>query len=102
MDFEDVLNVNKKKQKKPKKNQPDVKDCDDIGGMTMSMFMKIDVRELFIIWVIFLFVHTELFSDIFLKRFKSATNEDGTMTMKGTLISSLIMMLVVLICTIVF
>ena len=111
MDFEDiqdVLNVDQRKPKKPKKKKSDVnnvnnvKDCDDIGGLTMSMLGKADVRELFIIWVVFLFVHTELYSDSFLKRFKSATNEDGTMTMKGTLISSLIMMIVVLICTIVF
>lgn len=108
MDFEDineVLNGNKKKQKKSKKkvsDVSDVKDCDDIGGMTMGMFKKMDMRELFIIWIMFLFIHTELYSDTFLKRFKFASNEDGTMTMKGTFISSFIMMLVVIMCAVVF
>lgn len=115
MDFEllkDVLdeqqpNERKERRKKTKKckkpcEKTNVKDCDDINGMALGMFGKVDMREMFILWVMFLFLHTELYSVSFLKRFKDATNEDGTMSMKGTLISSVVMIIAVLICGIVF
>ena len=91
-----------RKGKKKTKADRFVKDCDDINGMAVGMFRKIDIRELLILWVFFLFIHTELYVDTVLKRFSGTTNADGTMTMKGTIVSSLIMMVVVVICAIVF
>lgn len=82
--------------------KPKVNERDDLSGMVLNMFGKIDVRELIIIWVVFLFLHTEMFSEHVLKKFRGATNEDGTMTMTGTIYSSLFMILVVIICTLVF
>jgi hypothetical protein len=63
---------------------------------------KLDFRELIIVWFIFLFLHTEMFAEHFLKKIKGTTNDDGTMTMKGTFVASLVMMVVVVVCTIVF
>lgn len=81
---------------------PKPKDRDDLSGMTLNMFGKIDGREILIIWVVFLFLHTELFAEQILKKFKGATNEDGTMTMRGTLYASMFMMIVVVLCSILF
>jgi hypothetical protein len=75
---------------------------DDLGGMFVNMGSKLDLRELIILWIAFLFLHTEMFAENFLKRISGALNEDNTMTMKGTFISSLIMMVVIMICMMVF
>ena len=83
-------------------NQLKVGDRDDLSGMALNMFSKLDGRSLWIIWVMFLFIHTEMFGKHVLKRFAGAINDDDTMTMKGTLYSSFFMMLVVVICTLVF
>lgn len=77
-------------------------DRDDISGLTLNMPGKLDGRSLFIIWIVFLFVHTEMFGDHILKRFSGARNDDGTMTMKGTLYASFFLMLIVVICSLVF
>lgn len=82
--------------------QPEVRDHDDLGGVVVGMFGRLDIRELFILWVGFLFLHTELFSDVFLKRINGTTDKDGMSTMKGTFYKSVIMLLLIVICGIVF
>lgn len=89
------------KKRKSRRRQR-VRDRDDLSGMFLHMGKKVDVRELFIVWVIFLFLHTEMFAEHFLKRVQGATNEDLSMTMKGTLCASLLMIMVVMICAIAF
>ncbi|KAG7394166.1 hypothetical protein PHYBOEH_005560 [Phytophthora boehmeriae] len=86
---------------RPKKSKPK-RDRDDLSGLVLNMSKNIDPRELFIVWIVFLFLHTEMFAEHFLKRFSGATNEDLSMTMKGTLCASVLMMIVVLICSVVF
>ncbi len=83
-------------RKAPKTNK------DDLGGMLVNMGHHIDIREVFILWIVFIFVHTEMFAEYFLKQFSGATNEDCTPTMKGTFIASLIMVLAVVVCSLVF
>ena len=83
-------------------NQLRVGERDDLSGMALNMFGKLDARSLIIIWVMFLFIHTEMFGDYILKRFSGARNEDGTMTMKGTIYASFFMILIVIICTLIF
>jgi len=78
---------------------------DDLSGMMLNMVGKLDGVELIIIWLMFLFLHTEMACEHIFKRFSGATNKDNntmTMTMKGTLIASVLMMIVVIICKIVF
>lgn len=74
---------------------------DDINGMILNMGSKIDIRAIFIIWVMFIFVHTEMFFDYFLCKFNNAV-EDGGPTMLGTIYSSFIMLLVVCLVLILF
>ena len=75
---------------------------DDLSGLALNMFGKLDGRSIIIIWLVFLFIHTELFAENILKKFSGSRNEDGTMTMKGTLYASCFMMMIVIICTLVF
>jgi hypothetical protein len=88
--------------KRSKRRSRKVRDRDDLGGMLLNMSKKVDARELFIIWIVFLFIHTEMFCEHILKRFSNTTNADNTMTMKGTFYASMIMLLTVLICSVVF
>ena len=77
-------------------------DRDDLSGMLLNMVGKLDGRELLIIWIAFLFLHTEMAGEFILKRFGGAVNEDGTMTMKGTIIASILLMVVVILCKMLF
>ena len=91
-----------KTKKQSRKKNSKLKDRDDLSGMMLNMVGKIDAREIFIIWIVFIFIHTPAFADHILKKFKGTTNEDSTMTMRGTLYSSIFMILVVIVCSIVF
>ena len=95
----------KKKSKKTKRGGKKSKsnDRDDLSGMMLNMIGKIDIREMLIIWLAFLFIHTPTFITHFLKKVKG-TYDDSTkcMTMKGTFYSSLFLMLIVAICTMLF
>ncbi len=99
-DCEDITSMQPKKL--PKHKKPSKLDKDDSGGMFINMGKHVDVREVFILWVVFVFLHTEMFADYFLKKIHNATNEDCTLTMKGTFISSVLMVLAIIICSIVF
>lgn len=95
----------KRKSKKSKRGGKKSKtnDRDDLSGMFLNMLGKVDIRELLIIWLAFLFIHTPAFITHFLKRFKGAYDDTcSSMTMKGTFYSSLFMILIVVICTMLF
>lgn len=86
------------------KHRPRPINCndDDLVGLIVMMGSKIDLREIFILWVVFIFLHTELMAEQVLKRISGATNDDNTLTMKGTLIASLIMVMAIIVCAIIF
>lgn len=88
---------------KRKKDANTKHDRDDMGGMMLNMIEKLDGRELIIIWVVYIFIHSELFAEKILNAiFTGAINENKTMTLRGMLLSSLLMLLVVIICHLVF
>lgn len=94
-----------KKSKRSKKGgrKNKVNDRDDLSGMMLNMIGKIDIRELIILWLTFLFIHTPTFVTHFLKKIKGTYNPDSmTMTMKGTFYASMFMMIVVVLCTMMF
>lgn len=91
----------KKIRSKIKKNHASGRD--DLSGMFVNMIGKVDVRQLIIIWLTFIFIHTPAFGTYFLKRVNGACDEkDSTMTMKGIFYSSLFMLLVVVLCIMLF
>ena len=75
---------------------------DDFSGMTLNMVKKIDVREIFILWITFIALHFEIFSVHVLSKFKGTTNEDKTMTLKGTIYASVFMIIMVILCRLIF
>ena len=77
-------------------------DRDDLGGMIVNMFSSPSGWSLAIIWLVYIFIHTEGFSDHVLKKFSGATNSDGTMTMRGTIYSSIFMIFIIILCTLIF
>lgn len=79
-----------------------INERDDFGGMLLNMFGKLDPRALMIVWISFIFLHTELCAENILKKINGAINQDNTLTMKGTIVASFIMTLIVAICMIVF
>ena len=85
-----------------KKKKKALRDRDDLSGLVLNMIAKVDCRELFILWIVFVFIHTEMFSDYVLKRFNGTTNEDKTMTMKGTMYSSAFMIIIIILCALIF
>jgi hypothetical protein len=90
------------KRTSKRKRKSKMSSKDDFGGMFICMGKKVDFREILIIWFMFVMLHTELFATMFLKKIKNAVNDDNTMTMKGTFISSLVLIAVVVLCSILF
>lgn len=80
----------------------DVSEHDDFGGMFLNMCKRIDPRALFIVWISFIFIHTELCAEHVLKKISGTVNSDFSLTMKGTIYASFFMTLIVAICMIVF
>ena len=79
-----------------------LREKDDLSGMAVNMVKRIDPREIFILWLTFIAIHCEIFSVHILSRFKGTTNEDKTMTVKGTMYASIFMMIMVIICRMIF
>ncbi len=98
-DCEDITHFRKKTSMHKKSHKAD---RDDLGGMIVNMGRHIDVREMFIIWIMFIFIHTEMFAEHFLKKISGTVNDDCSMTMKGTFVSSVMMIVVVMVCAMTF
>lgn len=88
--------------KRNRKRKDKMKERDDLTGLILNMANKIDPRKMIIIWFVFLFLHSEMCAENILKRFSGAVNKDLTLTMVGTLWTSLFMMIIVVICELVF
>lgn len=97
-DCEKITNSNPEQQDPP----CDVHERDDFGGMLLNMLGKLDIRALMIVWISFIFLHTELCAENFMKKISGAINEDCSLTMKGTIYASFMMTFVVMLCMIVF
>lgn len=80
----------------------EINERDDFGGMLLNMFGKLDPRALMIVWISFIFLHTELCAENIMKKINGTINPDSSLTMKGTIVASFIMTIIVAICIIVF
>lgn len=88
------------KSRRSKRKQKNERD--DLPGLMLNMASKLDPRELFILWIAFIFTHTSMFVEHFLKKVKGTTNKNDTMTIKGVFYASLFMLLVIIVCRILF
>ena len=79
-----------------------IHDKDDIAGMIYNAGKKLNIGKLFIVWLLFIFLHTEFFMDNIMSKLKGAFNDKKEPTIVGTLYASLIMMVGLVILTLIF
>ncbi len=86
-------------KKKPKEG---LKDNDDFAGVFINAGKSINVREMIIIWLWFLILHSDIFIERFLCNIAGACDENKSLTMNGTIYASIIMMVGVIIIDMVY
>lgn len=87
---------------KPRKSEHDINERDDFGGMILNMFNKVDPRAIMIVFISYIFLHTELCAENVMKKMSGCLNEDGSLTMKGTIYSAFVMTFIAMLCMIIF
>ncbi len=85
---------------KMKENYPN--EYDDFAGVIVNVGKSINMREIFIIWLWFLIIHSELFIENFLSRISSTTDENKNLTMNGTIYLSIIMIIGIIIIDLIY
>jgi hypothetical protein len=80
---------NKEKLQDPQK----LNDNDDFAGLIVNAGKSINVREMIIIWLWFLIVHSEIFIMKGLSKIPGAVDANQNMTLSGTFYTSIIMII---------
>lgn len=80
---------NKEKFQDPNK----LNENDDFAGLIVSAGKSINVREMVIIWLWFLIVHSEVFIMRFLSKIPGAVDDQQNMTLSGTFSASIVMII---------
>lgn len=80
---------NKEKLTEPKK----LTENDDFAGVIVNAGKSINIREMIIIWLWFLIVHSEIFIMKFLAKIPGAVDDNQNMTLSGTFSASIIMII---------
>ena len=93
---------NKAKRKTEKLEQTVPREHDDIAGVIVSAGRSINVREMIIIWLWFLIIHSEIFIDSILTKIPSTVDDQKNMTLNGTIAASIIMIIGVIIIDMVY
>ena len=75
---------------------------DDFAGVIINAGKSINVREMIIIWLWFLIIHSEIFIERFLAHIPGACDENKSMTMNGTIYASFIMIIGVVLIDMVY
>jgi hypothetical protein len=90
------------KKYKSKITKDKISDMDDFAGMMVNAGKSINVRELIVIWLWFIILHSEPFILKILSKFSGTVDEKNNMTMKGTGYISIIMILGVIIIDMIY
>jgi hypothetical protein len=61
---------------------------DDLGGMFVNAAASVEWKKVFLLWLVFILMNTEIFIEKCISRFDGAVI-DGTVAMKGTFLLSL-------------
>lgn len=105
-DYEKIVSIDTKpfKVEAPKRKcgKKSSNERDDLGGMMLNMFGRLDIRAICIIWISFIFLHSELFADCLKKYSPTAVSSDNILTNKGIAYSSFIMLFIYMMCVIIF
>jgi hypothetical protein len=93
-DCENIQNIKNKEDTffnlKPIK---DLKSKDDIGGMIINASYSIQWKKIILLWLLFIVMNTEIFMDKCISKFDGSV-ENGMMTMKGTFLMSILLVMV--------
>lgn len=91
---------NKKSNDNSDSNEP--KECDDFAGVLINASKSINIREMIIIWLWFLIIHSEMFIERFISHLPEACTDQNELTMNGTIYASFIMIIGVVIIDMVY
>ena len=90
----DVKSKKKTFRNKEKFQDPNtLNENDDFAGLIVSAGKSINVREMIIIWLWFLIVHSEVFIMRFLSKIPGAVDDQQNMTLSGTFSTSIVMII---------
>lgn len=89
---------NKEKLEEPKK----LNDSDDFAGVIVNAGKSINVREMIIIWLWFLILHSEIYIVQFLSKIPGAVDDKQNMTLNGTFSTSIIMIIGIIIIDMIY
>lgn len=91
-----------KREKNTNKSDDNLDEHDDFAGVIINAGKSINVREMVIIWLWFLIIHSEIFIDRFLSHIPGACDSNNNMTMSGTIYASFIMIVGVIIIDMIY
>lgn len=92
----------KSRSRKSREHLDEPNDHDDFAGMIINASKSINYREMIIIWFWFLLIHSEIFIEKILSMIKYSVDENNNMTMMGTIYSSFIMIIGIIIIDMVY
>ncbi len=102
MDFV-PLTTRKSSRKQPKSAAKEtLEEHDDFAGLIINAGKSINVREMVVIWLWFLIIHSEIFIERFLSHLPGACDADNNMTMSGTLYASIVMIIGVVVIDMIY
>jgi hypothetical protein len=79
-----------------------INDRDDFTGMIVNMCSKVNFREIFTMWIVFIMLHTNVFANSILSQSNGTLDKDKRITMIGTIYLSGFMVLAMILCSIIF
>lgn len=95
--------VSKRKSKRSKSPaKEELKESDDLAGMLVCAGKSINFCEMIIIWLWFLLIHSEIFIERILALIKGSVDDNNNLTMMGTIYSSFVMIVGVIIIDMVY
>lgn len=74
---------------------------DDIGGLMINASKTIHYKKIFLVWLAFLIMNSEIFIDKFIAMFDGAIC-DGYISMKGTFVMSIVLVLILIAIDMIF
>lgn len=105
MDYIPLTKPNSRKsprEKRTEKLDSGLDEHDDFAGVIINAGKSINGREMVIIWIWFLIIHSEIFIERFLSHIPGACDSSNNMTMSGTIYASFVMIIGVILIDMVY
>jgi hypothetical protein len=90
------------REKQTDKSNDNLDEHDDFAGVIINAGKSINAREMVIIWLWFLIIHSEIFIERFLAHIPGACDSSNNMTMSGTIYASFIMIVGVILIDMIY